>query len=161
MDRFLSCVAVSYLPECPTRPSGPGEFGCGSPTTMADSQETTPSHGQVSLLTSLHLRSIPSPTTPCRPDALSGVFYTGLTVGRVQERAEPSRAMRLGLRLWLAGSPRQQAESSSRCYGLDFRLRLLSTLLRRNAVTISYEGPDAPRQGLSPCQYNDITGALA
>ena len=57
--------------------------------------------------------------------------------------------MRLGLRHFLAGSPRQQAESSLRrlteislyC-GLDVRLRLLSTPPRGDAVTIGYEEPD-------------------
>jgi len=56
----------------------------------------------------------------------------------------PSRAMRLGFRHWLGGSPRQQAESSLRrltrvnlYYGLDVRLRLLSTPPYGDAVTIS------------------------
>jgi len=39
------------------------------------SQGVTPCQGQVSLCTSLHLPSILSPTTPCRPEALSGVFH--------------------------------------------------------------------------------------
>src|SRR5262245_47171465 len=76
--------------------------------------------------------------------------------------------MRLGFRHWLAGSPRQQAESSLRrltevnlyC-GLDVHLRLLSTSPRGDAVTIDYAGPDVPRRGLSPRQCNNITGALA
>ena len=75
--------------------------------------------------------------------------------------------MRLGFRQFLAGSPRQQAESSSRWltqvsryYGRDVRLRLLSTSPLGNAVTFDYEEPDAPRRGLAPRQCNDITGAL-
>src|SRR5438105_8873633 len=76
-------------------------------------QVVTPSHGQVSLCPSLHLPSILSPTTPCRPDALSGVFRpSGLPSAPSNRRTVPSRAMRLGFRHWLAGSPRQQAESS-------------------------------------------------
>jgi len=75
--------------------------------------------------------------------------------------------MRLGFRHFLAGSPRQQAESSLRrlteislyC-GLDVRLRLLPTPPHGDAVTISYEEPDIPRQGLPPRQCNNITGAL-
>jgi len=47
-------------------------------------QGVTPKRGQVSLCPSLHLPSILPPTTPCRPDAMSGVYLTiGLTVGRV------------------------------------------------------------------------------
>jgi hypothetical protein len=76
-------------------------------------QGVTPSQGQVSLFTSLHLRSIPSPTTPCRPDALSGFSTSGLPSHMLIRHAVPSRAERLGFRHLLAGSPRQQAESSS------------------------------------------------
>src|SRR5271168_363601 len=75
--------------------------------------------------------------------------------------------MRLGLRHFLAGSPRQQAESSlrwlieiSRYCGLDVRLRLLPTPSHDDAVTVSYEGPETPRRGLPPRQCNNITGAL-
>jgi hypothetical protein len=132
-------------------------------------QGVTPSHGQVSLCPSLHLPSILSPTTPCRPDALSGVCRTsGLpSVVAPQSQTEPSRDMRLGFRHFLAGSPRQQAESSLRWlteinhyYGLDVRLRLLPTPPHGDAVTFGYEGPDAPRRGLAPRGCNDITGAL-
>lgn len=130
-------------------------------------QGVTPWHGQVSPFASLYLPSIPSPTTPCRPDALSGVFRpSGLPSDAPCGHAEPSRVMRLGFRHSLAGSPRQQAESSLRwltCvnlyYGLDVRLRLLPTPPFGDAVTIDYEVPDAPRRGLSPRRYNDITGA--
>jgi hypothetical protein len=113
-------------------------------------QGVTPCHGQASLCPSLHLPSIPSPTTPCRPDALSGVFRpSGLPSDASFRSAAPSRVKRLGLRHFLAGSPRQQAESSLRWlthvnlyYGLDVRLRLLSTPPHGDAVTFSYKGPD-------------------
>src|SRR5436190_18792961 len=76
-------------------------------------QGVTPGHGQVSLFASLYLPSILSPTTPCRPDALSGVFRpSGLPSDAFYGRAVPFRVMRLGFRHSLAGSPRQQAESS-------------------------------------------------
>jgi hypothetical protein len=131
-------------------------------------QAVTACHGQVSLCPLLHLPSILPPTTPCRPDALSGVCCD-----RAYRRphrcrcAVSSRTMRLGFRHFLAGSPRQQAESSlrrlteiSRYCGLDVRLRLLPTPPHGDAVTIGYEGPDIPRRGLPPHQCNNITGAL-
>jgi hypothetical protein len=115
-------------------------------------QGVTPSHGQVSLCTSLHLPSILPPTTPCRPDALSGVFcHRAYRRTHRYRCVVSSRTLRLGFRHWLAGSPRQQAESSlrwlteiSRYCGLDVRLRLLPTPPRGDAVTIGYEGPDIP-----------------
>jgi hypothetical protein len=72
----------------------------------------------------------------------------GLTGGLASSasRALAGRAS-FGLRLWLAGSPRQQAESSLRrltgvnlCYGLVVRLRLLPTPPHGDAVTVGYRG---------------------
>jgi hypothetical protein len=131
-------------------------------------QGVTACHGQVSLCPLLHLPSILPPTTPCRPDALSGVFcHRAYRRSHRSRCAVSSRTVRLGFRLYLAGSPRQQAESSlrwlteiSRYCGLDVRLRLLSTPPRGDAVTFGYEGPDTPRRGLPPRQCNNITGAL-
>jgi hypothetical protein len=118
---------------------------------------------------SLHLPTIPSPTTPCRPDGLSDVFLHRAyrRTGRLGVQPCPFGTKRLGLRHILAGSPRQQAESSSRSladarsyYGLVIRLRLLSTPPHGDAVTFSYEGPDAPRRGLPPRCCSGLTGAL-
>jgi hypothetical protein len=80
-------------------------------------QGVNPTHGQRSLFALLHFRSIPSPTTLCRPDSLSEVFVIRLTVTVIHTNwmhGLPSRAERLGFRHLAAGSPRQQAESSSR-----------------------------------------------
>src|SRR5258708_27139863 len=72
----------------------------------------------------------------------------GLTGGLASSasRALAGRAS-FGLRLWLAGSPRQQAESSLRrltgvnlCYGLVVRLRLSPTPPRGDAVPVGYRG---------------------
>ena len=49
--------------------------------------------------------------------------------------------------------------SLGRYCGLDVRFRLLPTPPHGDAVTFSYEEPDIPRRGLSPRQYNTITGA--
>ena len=76
------------------------------------------------------------------------------------EEIASSRTERIGLRHFPAGSPRQQAESSSSTYGPDVRLRLLSTPPRGDAVTFGYEKPDIPRRGLAPRRYDNITGAL-
>src|SRR5438309_1354821 len=70
---------------------------------------------QISLCPSLHLPSILPPTTPCRPEALSGVSHLGLTVGRIAVDAPcPRGPCVLGFAFSPAGSPRQQAESSLR-----------------------------------------------
>ena len=132
-------------------------------------QDVSACGGQVSLFPLLHLPSILPPTTPCRPDGLSGVFSHRAYRRTHRTRcAASSRTKRLGLRLSLAGSPRQQAESSlrrptrvGRYCGLDVRLRLLPTPPPGDAVTFGYEEPDIPRRGLSPRQCNNIAGALA
>jgi hypothetical protein len=160
--------AASYLPWRPTLRQGLDGWGWSARNHLLP-QDVSAWGGQVSLFPLLHLPSILPPTTPCRPDALSGVFCH-----RAYRRTHPcgcavsSRTLRLGFRHWLAGSPRQQAESSLRrliaislyC-GLDVRLRLLPTPPRGDAVTFGYEEPDIPRRGLSPRQCNNITGALA
>ena len=113
-------------------------------------QDVSACGGQVSLCSLLHLPSILPPTTPCRPDALSGVFSHRAYRRTHRTRcAVSSRTVRLGFRHFLAGSPRQQAESSlrwlteiSRYCGLDVRLRLLPTPPRGDAVTFGYEKPN-------------------
>ena len=56
----------------------------------------------------------------------------------------------LGLRLFLAGSPRQPAESSSSTYGLVVHLQLLPTPPRGDAVTFGYRVQTQLRRGLPP-----------
>ncbi len=48
-------------------------------------------------------------------------------------------------------APANPAESGSLAYRLFFRVRLLSTPPRGDAVTFRYVGCDFPQQGLSPC----------
>jgi hypothetical protein len=48
------------------------------------------------------------------------------------------RSASFGLRHWLAGSPRQPAESSSSSYGLVIHLQLLPTSSHEDAVTYRY-----------------------
>jgi hypothetical protein len=55
------------------------------------------------------------------------------------------------LRLFLAGSPRQSAESSSLSCGPTVHLQLLSTPSHEDAVTFGYKVQTQLRQGLSPC----------
>jgi len=57
----------------------------------------------------------------------------------------------LGLRHFLAGSPRQPAESSSSSCGLAVHLQLLSTPSHEDAVTFGYKVQTQLRQGLPPC----------
>jgi hypothetical protein len=56
----------------------------------------------------------------------------------------------LGLRRYLAGSPRRQAESSSLSYGPVVHLQLLSTPSHEDAVTFGYRVQTLLRRGLSP-----------
>src|SRR5216683_6798208 len=67
----------------------------------------------------------------------------------------------LGLRLWLAGSPRRQAESRSSSYGRVVHLPLLSTSPHGDAVTFGYGVQTEPRRGLAPRGYRTLTSALA
>ena len=96
-------------------------------------------------LPSLNLPAVPSPTTRCRPRLFGLVSQPRLTA-RVASYPSPGPG-RLGLRLSLAGSPRQLAESSSLAYGPAVRLRLLSTSPRGDAVTFDYRGQVQPRAG--------------
>ena len=57
----------------------------------------------------------------------------------------------LGLRHFLAGSPRQPAESSSSSCGPVVHLQLLSTPSHEDAVTFGYKVQTQLRQGLSLC----------
>jgi hypothetical protein len=56
----------------------------------------------------------------------------------------------LGLRLFLAGSPRQPAESSSSSCGPVIHLQLLSTPSHEDAVTLGYKAQTQLRRGLPP-----------
>jgi len=112
-------------------------------------------------------RSVSNHPLPSRC-AIWRFLTIGLTGGIVLRtiRTLAGRAS-FGLRLSLAGSPQQQAESSSRrlvlaslCYGLVVRLQLLSTSPRGDAVTFGYGVPDVPRRGLSPRRCHGLTGAL-
>jgi hypothetical protein len=95
---------------------------------------------QVSLLHVLNLLVIPSPTTCCVPGAWLGFLSEAYRVARSLNRPHPAKDFqRLGLRHYVAGSPRQPAESSSSSsYGLTFHLPLLPTPPHGDAVTFSY-----------------------
>ena len=53
------------------------------------------------------------------------------------------------------------ARKPSRYCGLIVHLRLLSTPPHGDAVTFGYKVQSRPWQGLAPCRFNNITGALA
>jgi hypothetical protein len=80
----------------------------------------------------------------------------GLVLSQSLPRGLPTASLSgttasFGLRHWLAGSPRQPAESSSSSYGPVIHLQLLSTPSCEDAVTFGYEVQTQLRQGLSPC----------
>ena len=98
-------------------------------------------HRQVSPLIALDLPIVPSPSTPCGP----AVVLAAMTTRRVCFR----------LRLRVAGSPPQDAESGSLTYGPIVRLQLLPTPPRGDAVTfgyrvLAYSDPDFHRANQAP-----------
>ena len=81
---------------------------------------------------------------------------SGLVFPRSLPRGRPTASLSrttasLGLRHYLAGSPRQPAESSSSSCGPVIHLQLLSTPSHEDAVTIGYKVQTQLRQGLPPC----------
>ena len=71
----------------------------------------------------------------------------------------PGLLSRSGLRLLSAGSSLRAAESCSLSYGLQVRLRLLSTSHHNNAVTFGYRDRASPGGGLSPPRSRLLPGA--
>ena len=97
---------------------------------------------QVSLFHGSSLPAIPSPTTLRRPPILVWFRIAGLPPRSRDERRTHWAGFRtasLGLRLFTAGSPRRQAESSSSSYGLAIHLPLLPTSPHGDAVTFGYK----------------------
>ena len=89
----------------------------------------------------------------------------GLVVSRGLPRGHAAASLSgttasLGLRHYLAGSPRQPAESSSSSCGPAVHLQLLSTPSHEDAVTLGYEVQTQLRQGLSPRRSDTLTSAL-
>ena len=110
---------------------------------------------QVSLLNVSNLPTVLSPTTHCRPRQLvceSAVAYRA-----------PSQGPTVGLRLrqWLAGSPRQQAESSSLPTDRSFASRCSPPLLAETQLRSATAcRPDADRD-LPEAHPADSTRAQA
>src|SRR5258708_40267184 len=72
----------------------------------------------------------------------------------------PGTSASFGLRLFLAGSPRRQAESRSSSYGRVVHLPLLPPPPHGDAVTFGYEVQTKPRRGLAPRRYRTLASAL-
>jgi hypothetical protein len=95
--------------------------------------------GRSPCFTLSNLPAIPPPTTCRRLSAMSLVCDTQLTGGTGSRPPTSRGTMRLGLRLYLAGSPRRPAESSSSSCGLAVHLPLLPTPPHGDAVTFGYK----------------------
>ena len=146
----------STPPAAPRR--GPGQ-PLGSGLVLPDSGPSSASQrpSRSPLFTSPSLQSIPSPTTQRRPQF--GLFSSG--ADRVLPWYPGVPGVRhLGLRHYLAGSPRRKAESSSSSYGLLFHFQLLPTSSHENAVTFSYKVQTKPWRGLQPLRLGALKGAL-
>ena len=91
---------------------------------------------RISLFISSKLLSIPSPTTPrCPEDQFVLPLRLTFLLPGFTRCAGYERHLRL--RHFEASSPQRQAETCSSAYGLEIHFQLLSTSLRRNAVTFS------------------------
>jgi hypothetical protein len=138
-------------------PALPGFFATMGALTPVRPAYHRPIAGQVSLVhmvrPSLHsvtnhlTHSVIALFMPSQRDGLPGV-----------RTLSPPRSE---LRTLLAGSPRRPAESCSSSYGLQVRLRLLSTLPHGNAVTFNYRERTSPGRGLSPLRSHLLPGARA
>ena len=136
LDKSRHCGRLGFLgwsrhhpPSCvPFAPSPLRDFL--ATTDALTPAGLSPTTGQVSLILAHELPIPPSPNTQ---DASRRRFRT------LPSARQVSRSRRSRLHHWVAGSSVAQAESSSLSYGWIVHLRLLSTLLRSNAVTFSYE----------------------
>ncbi len=97
-----------------------------------------------------NLPIIPSPTTFRRPGAVSGFCCVGLTGPPRCGRPFRGRAS-LGLRHWLAGSPRRSAESSSLALRTNRSPPVALHPASRRRSYLRLRAARTPRQGLSPC----------
>ncbi|MHC1727982.1 MAG: hypothetical protein AB9866_18595 [Syntrophobacteraceae bacterium] len=96
-------------------------------------------------------RTIIAYALPAQRDGLSGFRADGSTLADSGS----------GLRYSLASSSLRTAESSSSSYGLQVRLRLLSTPPHGDAVTFSFRERASPGRGLAPLGPRLLPGALA
>ena len=122
-----------------------------------------PCVGQVSLVHTARPSCIPSPTTKRAPPSLSSMpsQRDGLPGALTFASSAIQSASRSGLHTLPAGSSLRPAESCSSSYGLQVRLRLLSTLPHGSAVTFNYRERASPGRGLSPLRSHLLPGALA
>ena len=137
-------------------PALPGFFATMGALTPVRPAYHRPCTGQVSLVhmarPSLHsvtnhlTRSAIALCMPSQRDGLPGV-----------RTLSPPRS---GLRRVPRGSPLRPAESCSSSYGLQVRLRLLSTPPHGDAVTFGYRERASPGRGLSPLRSRLLPGAL-
>ena len=123
---------------------------------------------QLSLLHRIEPSSHSVSSHPSPSEETGLVSLPGLPRGTAVRCAASRRTfVSVGLRHFLAGSPRRLAESSLRCpasaglcYGLAVHLPLLSTSPRGDAVTFGYEVQTQLRQGLPPCWFDTLASAL-
>ena len=115
---------------------------------------------QVSLLNMSNLPVIPSPTTHRRPDALLGFFFASVLPDHVVVAACFQASASFGLRQSLAGSPQRSAESSSLALRTKRSPPVALHPASRRRSYLRLRCARTPRQGLPPCGFDAITGAL-
>jgi hypothetical protein len=123
--------ASSFLPTFPRRSFATCDFRglrhCGTMRVLTPAPFACTA--QVSPLTPICFPDIPPPTTSCRPNI---ALYVTLA----------HSVLSLGFTIREDGSPQHSAETGSLSYGLSFRLQLLSTPPRGDAVIFGFTGRD-------------------
>lgn len=165
--RFIRCAHVLlFVPiDDGSTHHRAGSFGCSS-TVLLLSHRPRSTNRQVSLLISLELLIIPSPTTLLPFHCILLVTLRNrcslpcLSHGETQ-RVEGFARHTVKGSLALGGSPTGLAETSSLYYRLINHRRLLPTFPHGNAVTTGFRAVTLPWTGLAPVCSSAFTGALA
>lgn len=114
--------------------------------------------------TSRNLRTVLSPTTSGRPQERVCFCFRGLprVTTPKADRTPPIPGERV---VWASPLASRLATTTGRIefdiYGPVLRRRLLPTSSHDDAVTFGYNAQTEQGQGLSPCKFHALTGALA
>jgi hypothetical protein len=143
---YLPWLELGLVPNCQRYYEGSDSSGIASKSAAPE----------VSLLISIELPNIPSPTTLV-PSRDARFIYRYVCFHRRRRRTTPAEIIRhpelghivdhcavRGSRYLPARSPTGLAETSSLDYGLFIHLWLLPTLSYENAVTVGYGGVTTP-----------------
>jgi len=146
------------------RPALPGVHATMSALTPAGRWEHRPEHQQVSLRYVVEPSDRSVSNHPWPPSEFGLLFLRGLPrVTAVSSRApQPPVGKSVS---WASPFPSRLTATTGRIefvpYGPAVRLGLLPTSSRDDAVTFGYKVQTEPWQGLPPCRFHALAGALA